>query len=70
MSSSTTGTVDEGSGRTALVPRLIRCEGMTSRMCWKAHLLKGGSCQLSTVTRDSFAGGKSRMSGSGTMPGV
>ena len=36
--------------------------GMSSRMCLKAHLLYGGSCQLARVTCASGAGGKPVMS--------
>jgi hypothetical protein len=32
--------------------------GMSSRICLKAHLLNGGSCQLARVTRASGTGGK------------
>jgi hypothetical protein len=35
---------------------------MSSRMCLKAHLLYGGSCQLARVTCASGAGGKPVMS--------
>ena len=54
--------------RTALVRGLpagrrgIGWVGMSSRMCLKAHLLYGGSCQLARVTCASGAGGKPVMS--------
>jgi ABC-type cobalamin/Fe3+-siderophores transport system ATPase subunit len=38
-------------------PRLIRAVGISSRMCWKAHRLNGGSCQFFSVTRHSFGNG-------------
>ena len=42
--------------------------GMISRMCLKAHLLNGGSCQLARVTCASGAGGKPVMSPSARSP--
>ena len=50
-----------GSGARS-VPAGIGWLGMSSRMCRKAHRLNGGSCQLSSVTRASGAGGKPVMS--------
>jgi hypothetical protein len=38
-------------------PRLIRAVGISSRMCWNAHRLNGGSCQFASVTRRSFGNG-------------
>jgi hypothetical protein len=38
-------------------PRLIRAVGMSSRMCWKAHRLNGGSCQFPSVTSDEAGNG-------------
>ena len=37
--------------------------GISSRTCWNAHRLNGGSCQLASVTCASGAGGKPVMSG-------
>ena len=50
-----------GSGRDGPAPRLIRAVGISSRMCWNAHRLNGGSCQL--AERDLPLRGKRRRSG-------
>ncbi len=42
-----------GSGRTAPVFLAIRALGISSRTCWNAHLLNGGSCQFASVTCES-----------------
>jgi hypothetical protein len=49
-------------GKGAGEPAGIGWVGMSSRMCLKAHLLYGGSCQLARVTCASWAGGKPVMS--------
>ena len=42
-------------------PRLIRAVGMSSRMCWNAHRLNGGSCQF--AERDQRLGLERRHAG-------
>ena len=51
-----------GSGDGSPGPARIGWLGMISRMCLKAHLQYGGSCQLARVTCSSGAGGKPVMS--------
>src|SRR6185437_4657710 len=56
------GSGQGAAGKGAGEPAGIGWLGMSSRMCLKAHLLYGGSCQLARVTCASWAGGKPVMS--------
>src|ERR1700729_2964888 len=49
-------------------PREILAVGISSRTCWKAHRLNGGSCQFASVTRDCGGNGGAPLISAGRPP--